>query len=149
MSKLFIYYSNSGNGDFVSENLKNKSIDIRKIETKYKLSKKLFFACMKGGFHAMIGKKPKLINFNYDISNYDEIIIGSPIWFDRFSCPINTLLKNINLDNKKITFVLYSGSGEAKKAEERINKNYPNAKIIKLKTPKNNIDELKKLEELQ
>ena len=146
MPKLFIYYSNSGNGDVVSKKLEGLGFDIRKVEAKYKLSKNLFLACMKGGCHATFGKKPKLINYNNDVSNYDEIYIGSPIWNSRFACPINTVLKNTDLNNKKLTFILYSGSGEGKKALKKINKKYPNSKVVFLKQPKNNEKELEKVE---
>ena len=146
MSKLFIYYSYSGNGNVVANYLKNKGFEIRKVESKYKLSKNLFFACMKGGFHASIGKKPKLINYDNNISEFDEVVIGSPIWNGRLACPINTVLKNTNLENKNVTFVLYSGSGTAKHAVEYINKHYPNAKVVLLKEPKHNKDELIKIE---
>ena len=147
MKKIFIYYSRTGNGDIISKRMTNLGFDIRKIETKYKLSNNLFWACMKGGFHAGINKKPKLINYNNDVKEYDEIYIGSPIWNGRLSCPINTVLKETNLENKKISFILYSGSGEAKHAVKRINKLYPNSKIIILKEPKKYNEELKKIGE--
>lgn len=148
MNKLFIYYSNSGNGDVVASKMKDLGYEIRKVSTNYKLSKNLFLACMKGGFHAAIGKKTKLNNYNNDVNNYDEIAIGSPIWNGRFSCPINTVLKNTNLENKLLTFILYSGSGEAKKAYQKILKKYPSAKIIILKQPKTNLGELDRIEGL-
>ena len=147
MSKIFIYYTRSGNGDVIADKYKELGFDIRKVETKYKLSKNLFLACMKGGFHATIGKKPKLINFDNNINDYEEIIIGSPIWNGRLSCPINTVLKNLNFENKNVKFVLYSGSGEAEPAKKYINKKYPNSKIVILKEPKKYVDELKKLED--
>ncbi len=146
--KLYIYYSNSGNGDVVASKMKDLGYDIRKVLTNYKLSKNLFLACMKGGFHAAIGKKAKLNNYDNNVSNYDKICIGSPIWNGRLSCPINTVLKNTNLNNKLITFILYSGSGEAKKAYKMILKKYPNAKIIILKQPKSNLSELDRIEGL-
>lgn len=146
--KLYIYYSNSGNGDVVASKMKDLGYDIRKVLTNYKLSKNLFLACMKGGFHAAIGKKAKLNNYDNNVSNYDEICIGSPIWNGRLSCPINTVLKNTDLNNKLITFILYSGSGEAKKAYKMILKKYPNAKIIILKQPKSNLSELDRIEGL-
>ena len=34
MKKLFIYYSLSGNGDFLAEHLKEKGYDLRKVEEK-------------------------------------------------------------------------------------------------------------------
>ena len=109
----------------------------------------MFPCMMKGGFLAAIGSKPKLINYNNDVSNYDEIIIGSPIWNGRIACPINTVLRDTNLNDKKLTFVLYSGSGEAKKATKKLKKKYPDSKIIILKSPMKNSSELDKLEELK
>lgn len=146
MSKLFIYYSLSGNGDVVSNYLKEKGFDIRKIETKYKLSRHMFFAMMKGGFHALIGKKAKLINYDNNINDYDEIIIGSPIWNSRLTPPINTVLKETNLENKKVTFILYSGGGFGKKATKKLSKKYPNSTIINIKQPKKFNEELNKIE---
>ena len=146
MNKIFIYYSLSGNGDLVAKELES-TCQIRKVEAKYKLSKNLFLACMKGGFHAGVAKKPKLINYDNDISNYDEVYIGSPIWNGRLACPTNTILKETNLENKNVTFILYSGSGTAKHAVKKINKLYPNAKIIILKEPKKYNEELKKIGE--
>ena len=146
MSKLFIYYTLSGNGDVVANYLSEKGVDMRKIETKYKLSKHMLPAMMKSGFHAMIGKKAKLINYNNDISNYDEIIIGSPIWNSRLTPPINTVLKITNLESKKVTFILYSGGGMGKKATKKLSKKYPNSTIINIKQPKKYNDELKKVE---
>ena len=148
MSKLLIYYSYTGNGDIVANYFKNKNIDIRRVESKYKLSKVLFFAMMKGGFSAFINRKPKLINYDNDISNYDEIYVGSPIWNGRLAPVTNSILKNTNLENKKITFILYSGSGTGKNAINKIHKLYPNSRIIILKEPKKYKEELTKLEEL-
>ena len=39
--KLFIYYSNSGNGDVVASKMHDLGYDIRKVLTNYKLSKNL------------------------------------------------------------------------------------------------------------
>ena len=147
--KLFIYYSFSGNGNVVANKLENAGIEIRRVESKLKLSKRMFPCMMKGGFLAAIGSKPKLINYNNDVNNYDEVIIGSPIWNGRLACPINTVLRDTNLNDKKLTFVLYCGSGEAKKATKKLKKKYPDSKIIILKSPMKNSSELDKLEELK
>ncbi len=144
MKKLFIYYSLSGNGDLVADYLKNKNIDIRKVNTTETLPKSMVLRILSGGFKAMINYKDKLSNFDNDISKYDEVIIGSPVWNSRLSSPINSVLDMIDLNNKKITFILYSGSGKALKAHELINKKYK-AKIIDLKEPLRNHDELDKL----
>ena len=43
MSKIFIYYSLSGNGDAVADNLKEKGFDVRKVEPARIPPKKFFF----------------------------------------------------------------------------------------------------------
>ena len=144
MKKLFIYYSLTGNGDLVSEIYKKKGYEIRKIINKIKYPKKMFPLMMKGGYRALFNKKDKLVDFNDDISDYDEVVIGSPIWFDRTTPVLNTILSKINLDDKKVSFVFYSGSGEGTKAKEKINNLYK-CNIIFLKEPKKYKEELKKI----
>ena len=145
MKRLFIYYSLSGNGDVVANYLKEKQIDIRKVIPKKELPHNMFLRIMTGGFLAGINHKDELIDFNSDISNYDEIIIGSPIWNGRLSCPINTAIDKIDLNNKKITFILYSGSGDAPKTNKILKEKYNDINIIHLKEPKNNQELLKKV----
>ena len=144
MKKLFIYYSRTGNGDVVAKYYKNHNYDIRKVVTKKKYPKNLFLMMMTGGFRALIGAKDKLVDFDNNIDAYKEIVIGSPIWNDRLSPVINSVLNSINLDGKKVTFVLYSAGGQANKASEKIN-SLCKANIIVLKEPKKNKEEIKKL----
>ena len=146
MNKLFIYYSLTGNGELVKEYYENLEYEIRKVEVKRNLPKSFFLKMMVGGMLAGMNHKAKLKDFNYDISSFEEIIIGSPIWNGRLACPINTVLKNLNLDGKKLKFILYSGGGSAPKAIKKINKKY-NAEIIELKEPKKYKENLKKLSE--
>lgn len=136
MKKIFIYYSLSGNGDKVANYLKDKDIDIRKVETKEILPSNTILRILAGGFLAGINHKDKLVDFDSNISKYDEVIIGSPIWNDHLSCPINTVLDEIDLVGKKTVFILYSGNGYTKKAQEKIKNKYPDGEIIHLKEPK-------------
>lgn len=60
MNKLFIYYSNTGNGDFVAEILTEKEFDIRKIETiKKTLPNNFFFSMVVGGIQSVHRLFPK------------------------------------------------------------------------------------------
>lgn len=146
MKKLFIYYSRTGRGDIVAQKMQEKGYDIRKVETVKSLPKSFFWAMMVGGFQAGAKKKAALKEFDQDISNYEEIVIGSPIWNGAFTPAINSVLSLLDLSNKKLSFVFYSGSGEGKKAVKRLNKEYPNAPYIFLKDPKKYPEELKKLD---
>lgn len=136
MKKLFIYYSNTGNGDLVAENLAEKGYDIRKVTPKHSLPKKFFFKVFFGGFLAGINRKAPLVGYDGDVKDYDEIVVGSPIWCGKLSCPINTALSETDFTGKKLSFILYAGGGEAPKAEELLRKKYAGASVIVLKEPK-------------
>ena len=145
MKKLLIYYSLTGNGDLVAEFLKD-SFDVRKVTEKKKMPKKFFWMIMSGGFRASVGAKAKLVDYDNDVSSYDEIVIGSPIWNGRFPPVIKSVLLETDLKDKKVSFIFYSGSGEGKKAEEKVKKEFPNANIVFLKEPKKYPEQLKKVE---
>ena len=145
MKKIFIYYSLTGNGDAVAEYLNKKGYDTRKVITKEPLPNNYILRILSGGFKATISHKDKLIDFNNDIKKYDKIVIGSPIWNSRISSPINTVLNNLDLKNKKLDFIFYSGSNKNNKITKYINKKYPDSKIIKLQEPKKNKEELKRI----
>lgn len=145
MKKIFIYYSLTGNGDVVASYLKENNYEIRKIETMEVLPNNFILRILTGGYKAMINYEDELVDFDDNIEEYDEVIIGSPVWNSRLSSPVNTVLKKLDLKDKKLTFILYSGSGVSKKATDLINKKYENAKIINIKEPKTNKEELKKV----
>ena len=148
MKKLFLYSSFTGNGDFVSKEFEKAGFELRKAVEKKKFPKSFFWSIMSGGFRASFGVKGKLVNYDNDVSKYEKIVIGSPIWNGRFPPVMNAVLKETDFSNKDLTFVFYSGSGEGKKAEERVKKEFPSAKILFLKDPKKYPDNLKKLKEL-
>lgn len=147
MKKLFIYYSLTNNGDVVAEVFKEKGYEIRKVNPKSKYPKNRFLQIMIGGYKASFNKKDKLIDFDTDISNYERIVIGSPIWNDRLSAPINSVISLLDLKDKNISFVLYSASGKAEHAKEKIKSLYDVDAIV-LKEPKGNKEELDKLKDI-
>lgn len=144
MKKLFIYYSLTNNGDIIADNLKEKGYEIRKVIPKCKYPKNRFFQILIGGYKSSFNKKDKLIDFDPNIDDYDEVIIGSPIWNDRLSPPINSVLDLIDLKDKNISFVLYSASGKADKAKAKI-KNLFGIEATVLKEPKKHPEELDKI----
>ena len=148
MKRLFIYYSQSGNGDLVAETLKAQGFDVRKAVPKKKPPRSFFLQILSGGFAAGIGRKEPLEGYDPDVSGYDQVVIGSPVWNARLSCPINTVLDQTDLADKEPAFILYSGSGEAPKAVKKLLERFPRAQILLLKEPKKDPGELKKLSDL-
>lgn len=145
MAKLFIYFSVSGNGELVANKMKEKEYDVVKVIPKKKLPKSFFGLIMQGGFLAGIKNKMKIQDLEKDVSSYDEITVGTPIWNGRISPPINTIIADDKIKDKITSFILYAGGGEAPKSIERINKEFPNATITILKEPKKYPEELEKL----
>lgn len=145
MKKLFLYSSYTGNGDIVSKEFEKHDFKVQKVIEKKKMPKSFFWSMMQGGFRATIHSKGKLVDFNLDVSEYDEIVIGGSIWNERTNPTTNAILKQVDFSNKKLTFVFYSGSGTGKKADKKIKKLYKEANIIFLKEPKKYPQELEKL----
>ena len=145
MSKLFIYYSNTGNGDIVAYKMESLGYDVRKVMPKKELPKSFFFKVMTGGFLVGLNVKSKLVDYDNNVSEYEEIVIGSPIWNDRLSTPINSVLDKTDLNGKNVRFILYAGSGTAKKVFKQLEKVSINPDVTFLKEPKKYPDELEKL----
>ena len=149
MKKLFIYYSLTGNGDYLASLLQEKGYELRKVVEKKKMPKSFFLLMMVGGFRAGVGSKGKLVDFDDDISSFDEILIGSPIWNGRLAPAINGVLSRLDLKDKKARFLIYSGSGEGEKAKEKIHKLFGDVDILFLQEPKKHPEELEKLKVLE
>ena len=148
MKKLLIYYSLTGNGELVASKLSEQGYEVRRVIEKKKMPKTFFFIILSGGFRAGMKQKGKLIDYNNDVKDYDEIVVASPIWNGRITPAINSVLDLTDLKDKKLHFVFYAGGGEAPKTIKRINKEYPNADIVILKEPKKYQEELEKIANL-
>ena len=123
MEKYFIYYSLTGNGDLVAHHLKKKGYSPIKVETIKPISRNVnFFRIMKYGFRAGLGKKEKIKDINLEIKEDDVVIIGSPIWNDRLSTPINALLSQIELNKETTRFIVYPAGETAKKVVKQLEK---------------------------
>ena len=127
---LTVYYSNIGNTKCVAENIHLVvGGDIKEIELIEKYPNNIFT------MSKLVRKQMKegyLIQINdIDISNYDIIFVGSPIWNFSVSLPIKAFLKNNNFENKIIIpFFTYSGGASKKKIINEVN-NSASAKDVK------------------
>ena len=144
MKKLFVYYSNSGNGDYVASIMQSKGFNTLKIEMEKELPQSFFFKILVGGFSAMINEKAKVKNDLSILKNYDVIYVGTPIWNGKVSSPINTVMET--LKTTKFNLICYSGSGKIKRLMRQI-KNYNIENVISLIEPsKNKNDTIKILD---
>lgn len=143
--KYFIYFSASGNGDFIAEYLKEKGYTPVKVEMVKPIKKINFFSIMKYGFRAGLNKKEKIKELNLDLKADDEVIIGSPIWNDRLSTPINTLLDKYTFNKEATRFILYPAGEGTKKSLEQLEKLGFKLPPIVYTYPLKNKDKIKEL----
>lgn len=143
--KYFVYFSLTGNGDFIAEYLKEKGYEPLKIEM-LKTPKKIgFFTILKYGGRAMTNKKEKLADIPLFIKDEDEVIIGSPIWNDRLSTPINTILDKIAFNKETTKFILYPAGEGTKKSFKQIEKLGFTSVPIVISNPLKNKDKVSEL----
>ena len=118
--KYFVYFSWSGNGDYIASFLKERGYEPVKVETLKPLGKVNFFRILKYGFKAMGAKKAPIKDIILDLKEDDQVIIGSPIWNDRLSTPINTVLGQFDFNKDNTKFILYPAGEDTKKSLEQI-----------------------------
>ena len=75
------------------------------------------------------GELPSYEGTAPDLSGYDTVFIGGPVWWGTYPQVMFTLFKDINLDGKTvIPFTTHEGSGLASCASD-VRKTFPKAKV--------------------
>ena len=127
---LTVYYSNGGNTKTVAQNLQSiAGGDIKEIELIEKYPKNVFQMSNLVRKQAKEGVLPQIKDI--DISSYDVIFIGSPIWNFSISLPVQSFLKNNNFENKVIIPLFTCSGGVNKNKVINTINDYTNAKEVK------------------
>ena len=122
MNKYFVYFSATGNGDFLASELKEKGYTPVKVEMVKPIKKVGFFFILKYGGRATFKKKDKIKPVALELKEDDLVVIGSPIWGDHLSTPINTVLTQFSFNKETTKFVLYPAGEDTKKSLAQIQK---------------------------
>ena len=127
---LIIYYSNCGNTKNVAQKLHSLvNGDIKEIELIEKYPNNIFKMSNIARGQLKSGYLPKIEDI--DVSGYDVIFAGFPVWNFSVSVPMKSFLKNNNFENKTIIpFYTCSGGANKNKIVGEI-KDFTNAKEIK------------------
>jgi len=116
---IVICYSFEGNTlKIASAIAKALQIDLYEIKPINDLKSKGFSKYVWGGKQVVLNQKPELQPISIDLSLYDQVFLGSPIWVGTFAPAIKTLLENGLIKNKNIAY-FYTHEGGAKNAEKR------------------------------
>ncbi len=106
-----IYYSFEGNTRFAANIIaKLTGGDLIELEPEKKI-KKNPMKYLWGGMQVILNKQPELKEFDFNLDDYDHIIIGSPIWAGTFAPPFNTFFNKYKFVDKQISlFCCYAGT---------------------------------------
>ncbi len=118
MKTVIVYYSLEGNTEYVVNAISGKlSADVLKLVPKKAYSDKGFSKFFWGGKSAVMAETPELEPYNIDLSEYDQVVIGFPVWAGTFTPPIMTFVRDNKaaLKGKRIAaFACQSGAGAEK-----------------------------------
>lgn len=129
--KLVVYYSYTGHTKMIAESIqKQLNCDILEIKPQKPYSTDYQTVVDEEQNNDTSGKAPAIQNINKDLSIYDEIILGSPVWWYSITPVIRTFLKENDLSGKTIIpFATNAGwLGQTFKEIERL---CPNSKVEK------------------
>lgn len=128
---LVLYYSQTGNTKTVAEEFATKlGADIEEIVASKPYD---------GDFQATIGRcmqereqgiVPEIQPITADLSQYDIIFIGYPIWFGTYAPPVAAFLNQADLSGKKVVPFCTFGSGGLESSVKDLTEKQPNAEIL-------------------
>ena len=74
--------------------------------------------------------RPEIVDDNKDLSGYDEIILGFPIWWYVAPTIVNTFLEAYDFSGKKIVLFATSGGSGFGNTVKELQPSAPNAQIM-------------------
>ena len=127
---LIVYYSLTGNTQFIAEALRDSiEADILELKPIKELNPDSGTRFMWGGFQSTMKKKPKLMEFDINPLDYDLIILGTPVWAWNISPPMRSFLSKFDLTSKKVALWM-SHAGDGIKAMKRFKEVLQDANVI-------------------
>ena len=108
-------YIQKGNTEVIAEYIKDIcGADLFKVERKVPYSKDYMTCIKEAQVEQRTNERPELVKYINDISNYDVIFIGAPIYWGTMPQPMFTLLEKLDFNNKIVMpFTTHEGSGLA------------------------------------
>lgn len=129
--KLIVYYSYTGHTKMIAEEIKKKlSCDILELKTQIPYSSDYQTVVEEEQNNSSNDKERSIVEITKDLNEYDEIIIGSPVWWYTITPVIRTFLKENDLTGKIIK-PFATNAGWLGHTFQEIEKLCPNSKVEK------------------
>lgn len=129
MKKLVVYYSYTGNTRKIASIIKDKlNCDVLELEPLTPFSEDYDEVVDEYQNNSIDNKEVAIKDINVDLNNYDEIIIGTPVWWYTISPVVVTFLKKYDLSGKKI-YPFATNAGWLGKTFKDFTKLCPNSEV--------------------
>ena len=131
MKKLVVFYSYTGHTKMIAENIQRKlNCDILEIKPVKPYSTDYQIVVDEEQNNSSVGKTPDIQKIDKNLNDYDEIIIGTPVWWYTIAPVIRTFLTQNDLSNKTIK-PFATNAGWLGHTFQEIQKLCPNSKVDK------------------
>ena len=131
MKTLVIFYSLEGNTKYISEIIaKELQADLLELKTKKAFPSEGFKKYVFGGKSVVFKEQPELTNPNIDLSSYENIVIGTPIWAGSYAAPFRTFVNQNKFEGKKVALFACDASGAAEKCFTKLKEALPDNDFV-------------------
>lgn len=116
---LIIYFSLTENTDFIAKKL-SKDLDAHVLEIKPTLALKKwgFLKMFIGGAQVLLNILPKIEYEKINVNDYENIIIGSPVWAGSYAPALKAFFKKEKIKDKNIGLFVCCNGGEGNTIKE-------------------------------
>lgn len=115
MKTLVVYYSHDGSTKLIAETIaKELKVDIEIIKPKKKIDASRAKIVRWGLQQLLTHPKPEIEQLVHNPMEYDEIIIGTPVWSYTYSPPIRTFIEDNSIKGKRVALFCCHGGQKAR-----------------------------------
>jgi len=115
MKSLIIFYSYDGNcrlvADWIRTITDSDVLELIPVDNRQRSGLSKYFW---GGKQVVRNMEPELLDYNVQLSDYDLIFIGTPVWAGGFAPALNTFFAKTAVQGKKIALFCCHGGGKGK-----------------------------------
>lgn len=130
---LVLYYSQTGATEKVAQEIQNMlGADMESIGLENPYAGTYAETIERVGMERQNGELPAILPLESDLSKYDVIFLGYPIWYGTYAMPVSTLVKEYDFAGKKVVTFCTFGSGGLEPAMNDLKKALPAADIAEV-----------------
>ena len=121
MKTLIVYYSLEGNTRWAAEQMAARlGADTLRLVPRAAYPDRGFKKFLFGGKSAVMKETPELEPYEVDITQYERVILATPVWAGTLAPPLRTFLRQEDLSGKKIALAASSMGGSPGKTFEHL-----------------------------